>query len=119
MVKRDIRLMLLAAREKRIPLLIGSARGAGGGPHPHGGDEIIPGGARGVRAGRPSPPPIFAAIPLLHGFDPGLVWHMAKTIECGVSPIGRPRLAPDSVMARVRRRPFIIQPLDPGLRCPA
>ena len=41
MVKRDIRLMLLAAREKRIPLLIGSAGSAGGEPHLQWGHEII------------------------------------------------------------------------------
>ena len=32
-MKRDIRLMLVAARERRIPLIIGSCGGAGGEPH--------------------------------------------------------------------------------------
>ena len=32
-MKRDLRLMLLAARSERIPLIIGSCGGAGGEPH--------------------------------------------------------------------------------------
>ncbi|MEW2165646.1 acyclic terpene utilization AtuA family protein [Streptomyces sp. NPDC007084] len=38
-----------------------------------------------VLAGRASDTALFAALPQLRGADPGLTWHMAKTIECGAA----------------------------------
>lgn len=38
-----------------------------------------------VLAGRAGDTALFAAVPHLRGADPGLTWHMAKTIECGAA----------------------------------
>ena len=40
-------------------------------------------GAQVVIAGRANDPSMFAALPLMHGFDRGLGLHMAKILECG------------------------------------
>ena len=42
-------------------------------------------GAQVVLAGRASDTALYAAFPHLHGADPGLTWHAAKTIECGAA----------------------------------
>jgi len=38
-----------------------------------------------ILAGRASDTALFSAYPHLHGADPGLNWHAAKTIECGAA----------------------------------
>ncbi len=38
-----------------------------------------------ILAGRASDTALFAALPHLKGADPGLTWHMAKTVECGAA----------------------------------
>ncbi|MGP4009714.1 acyclic terpene utilization AtuA family protein [Streptomyces sp. 4N124] len=38
-----------------------------------------------ILAGRASDTALFAALPHMLGADPGLTWHMAKTIECGAA----------------------------------
>jgi hypothetical protein len=40
-------------------------------------------GANFVLAGRCSDSALFAAIPLMQGFPPGLAWHAGKVSECG------------------------------------
>src|SRR3954447_10363271 len=62
-VKRDLRLMLRAGRERRVPVVVGSAGGAG---------------AEVVLTGRAYDPAVFAAVPILAGFDPGVALHMGK-----------------------------------------
>jgi hypothetical protein len=73
-------------------------------------------GAQVVVAGRASDPAIFAALPLLEGFDPGIVWHAAKTLECGAAPVVK-RVAPDSLMAVIRTDSFEVFPLRDDYRC--
>ncbi|MFC9842761.1 acyclic terpene utilization AtuA family protein [Streptomyces sp. NPDC060223] len=38
-----------------------------------------------ILAGRASDTALFAALPHMRGADPGLTWHMAKTVECGAA----------------------------------
>ncbi|WP_446038960.1 acyclic terpene utilization AtuA family protein [Streptomyces sp. SID1121] len=47
--------------------------------------EALRDGCDVVLAGRASDTALFAAVPHLYGADPGLTWHMAKTIECGAA----------------------------------
>ncbi|HUD24398.1 MAG TPA: acyclic terpene utilization AtuA family protein [Burkholderiaceae bacterium] len=72
-------------------------------------------GAVVVLAGRASDPALFAAIPLMHGAPPGLVWHAAKTLECGAVCAVVP--AADGMFAVIRDDHFDIEPLDLAARC--
>src|SRR5258706_12913294 len=45
--------------------------------------QAIRHGADFVLAGRCSDSPLFAAIPVMRGFPPGLAWHAGKVSECG------------------------------------
>jgi len=47
-------------------------------------------GAEVILAGRASDTSLYAAVPHLMGADPGLTWHMGKTIECGAACAVRP-----------------------------
>jgi hypothetical protein len=182
-MKRDLRLMLLGAREAEIPLLIGTCGSAGGEPHlqivfgllqeiareeglrfrtalihaeqdkqvlkdklragkikpldpaPQFDEDTIEratrivgmmgaepyvaaleGGADVVLAGRSSDTAIFASIPTRLGFPEGLAWHAAKILECGAAAATH-RKQPDCIMATIGRDDFVIEPLDPELRC--
>ena len=182
-VERDLDLALCAAREKDIPLIIGSAGGSGARPHldafldvlraiatrrnlhfrlavipadvksetvldalrderiapcgPSGElteDKVIgcsqivaqmgvapiiralDGGADVVVAGRCCDTAIFAALPIMRGFDPGLALHLAKIAECGAlcaSPAG----ANDTLTGLLRRDHFVVEPANPARRC--
>lgn len=48
--------------------------------------EALTNGAQVILAGRSTDAAIFAAIPVAQGFPPGLCWHAAKIMECGVQP---------------------------------
>ena len=182
-VKRDLQIILLAARKVNIPLLIGSCGTAGGLPHveyfaqvvreiaqeqdltfrlatvaaepdreylvrKYEAGEVVPlhpapsvnsdvfrnttrivgmmgaepfvaaleQGADVILAGRSSDTSIFAAIPVHEGFPAGLCWHAAKILECGAAAATH-RKSPDSILGIIRRDHFIIEPLDPDLRC--
>ncbi|MFE2707842.1 DUF4387 domain-containing protein [Streptomyces mirabilis] len=47
--------------------------------------ELLRDGYDVILAGWASDTALFAALPHLNGADPGLTWHMAKTIECGAA----------------------------------
>lgn len=182
-IKRDLRLMLLAARKAGIPLLIGSAGTAGGAPHVAAvravveeiaGEEgmkfpmavigaeqdkgylkrrlregrikpldpapdfdegvidraerivgmmgaepflkALDNGAEVVIAGRASDCAIFAGIPVREGIPPGIAWHAAKILECGAASVEQ-RKSPDCLMATCGHDEFVVEPLDPDLRC--
>jgi hypothetical protein len=72
-------------------------------------------GADVVLAGRASDSALYAAIPLIHGADPGLSWHAAKTLECGAACAVVP--AADSMFAVIRENHFDVEPLDLNARC--
>ncbi|MDA8049015.1 MAG: acyclic terpene utilization AtuA family protein [Rhodospirillales bacterium] len=80
--------------------------------------EALKAGAQVVITGRSSDTSIFAALPLLKGFDPGVVWHMAKILECGAASVTH-RTAPDSMMAVLHRDSFEVFPLREDYRCSA
>ena len=179
-VKRDLRLMLRAGRERRVPVVVGTAGGAGAGPHlawtraiieeiaaeeglafrmavvgaevekatllraleagrlspmPHG-DPLTPedvracthvvaqmgvepfvnaleAGAEVVLAGRAYDPAVFAAVPILAGFDPGLALHMGKILECAAIAAA-PGSGSDCMLGTLRRDHFLVEPLSPG-----
>jgi len=69
-----------------------------------------------VLAGRASDTSIFACVPLRMGADRGLSWHAAKILECGAA-CAVTRKRPDGIFARIRDDHFIIEPLDPEMRC--
>ena len=81
--------------------------------------EALRSGARIVVAGRSSDTSIFAALPLLEGYAPAVVWHMAKILECGAAAVAV-RTAPDCMMAVLHEVSFDVFPLreDLGLEVP-
>jgi hypothetical protein len=180
---RDLRTMLRGARQLDVPLMIGSAGGAGGDrnlewmqdillevareeglhfrlatiaaeqskdavksmlrqgridpldPAPPIDEDVIDGcehivammgvepfqqaleaGADVVLAGRSSDTSIFAALPVARGMPAGLSWHAAKILECGAAAATH-RFTPDGMICELREDGFVIEPLNPGMRC--
>ena len=77
--------------------------------------QALSAGAEVVLAGRSSDTSIFAAMPLLQGYDPAVVWHMAKILECGAAAVAV-RTAPDSMMAVLHEDGFDVFPLRDDYR---
>ena len=73
-------------------------------------------GADLVLVGRCADAAIYAAIPLARGFDPGPVWNAAKIVECGAAAAEN-RSGQDSILCTLEDDGFILEPLDPELRC--
>ena len=67
-------------------------------------------GADVILAGRASDSALYAVVPERMGADRGLIWHAAKTIECGAACCVTP--AADGLMAYIRDDHFEIEPLD-------
>ena len=78
--------------------------------------RALEGGADVVLAGRASDTAIFASVPLMHGFSPGLAWHAAKILECGAAAVVN-RKSPDCMFVWLRRDHFLVAAPDPDLRC--
>ena len=78
--------------------------------------EALENGAEVVISGRSSDTSIFAAMPLMRGFDPGLVWHAAKVMECGAASVVL-RKYPDCMFATIGKESFTIEPPNPEYRC--
>ncbi len=78
--------------------------------------EALDAGADVVLAGRASDAALYAAIPLARGFDPGPVWNAAKIAECG-SAAAENRSGQDCLACTFDDEGFILEPLDPALRC--
>ena len=179
----DLRPLVKAALEARIPLIIGSAGGAGGNLHLMGIAALIRGiasqerlrfrmalieaeiepslvkeklgqgkvtplgpvpelspddvdrsvrivaqmgvepfvraleeGAQVVVAGRASDPGMFAALPILEGFDKGLSIHMGKILECGAIA-AEPGSGGDVILGTIKRDHFLVEPMNPDRRC--
>ena len=71
-----------------------------------------------VLAGRSCDVSIFSAIPLGLGFDPGVVMHAAKIVECGAY-CAEPAGASDGILAIIRSDHFILRALNPARRVTA
>lgn len=78
--------------------------------------EALQAGAQVIVAGRSSDTSIFSALPLLEGYSPAVVWHMAKILECGAAAVAV-RTAPDSMMAVLHADNFEVLPLREDYRC--
>lgn len=78
--------------------------------------EALEQGADVVLVGRCADAAIFAALPLAAGFDPGAVWNAAKIVECG-SAAAANRRGQDCLMCTLDEDGFVLEPLDPELRC--
>ncbi len=182
-VRRDLELALVAARERNVPLVIGSAGGSGAAPHvasfvevlreiagrrnlhfrlavihadiarqtvldalqrgavtPCGPAEpltpervtacahlvgqmgtgplirALEHGAEVVVAGRCCDTAIFAALPILRGFDPALALHLGKIAECGTL-CAQPGGANDVLMCELAADHFVVRPAHPEKRC--
>jgi hypothetical protein len=76
----------------------------------------LEGGADVVLAGRCSDSALYAVLPLMRGFDPGLAWHLGKTIECG-GAIVRPKTGQDCVIGTLREDHFEVEPAHPDKAC--
>jgi hypothetical protein len=182
-VKRDLRIILVAGVTRAIPIIIGSAGGAGARPHLEWAAEIIReiaseedlslrlamidseldketvksafGGARisscggspaltepdirnsehivaqlGIEpivralklganvilAGRAYDPSVFAAFPVMHGFDVGLSLHLGKILECAAIAC-TPGSGSDCMLGTLRTDSFELEPLNPQRKC--
>jgi len=74
-------------------------------------------GAQVVVAGRSCDTSIFAALPMMEGFDRGLNMHMAKVIECA-SLCARPS-SRDAIMGYLREDSVLFESQNPDLKCTA
>lgn len=182
-IRRDLELALVAARQHDIPLIIGSAGGAGAAPHlamfreilleiaarrdlhfrlavipadlsadqvvaasragrmspcgpapelteeaigqcshlvaQMGTDpfvEALGGDADVIVAGRSCDTAIFAALPIMQGYDPALSLHSAKIAECGTL-CAEPGGANDSLLVTLEPDGFTVRPVNPEKRC--
>jgi hypothetical protein len=68
-----------------------------------------------IIAGRACDTAIYAAMPILRGFDHGLAIHMAKIMECGAQ-CGLPLAPNDCLMGVIKRDHFLIKTLHPDRR---
>lgn len=73
-------------------------------------------GADVVLAGRACDAGLYAALPLMHGFDAGLAFHMAKIMECGAQ-CAIPLAPSDCLLGTIDEDGFELRPLDPSRVC--
>ena len=78
--------------------------------------EALENGADVVIAGRSSDTSIFAALPVMKGFNPATVWHAAKILECGAACVVM-RKYPDCMFATITDDGFVIEPPNPDYHC--
>jgi Acyclic terpene utilisation family protein AtuA len=78
--------------------------------------KALDAGADVVIAGRACDDAVFAALPILRGFDRGLSLHMGKILECaGISAV--PCDLAESMIGRLRKDHFIVRPGSEHLHC--
>ncbi|MGZ8212585.1 MAG: acyclic terpene utilization AtuA family protein [Burkholderiales bacterium] len=78
--------------------------------------KALDAGAEVIIAGRACDDVIFAALPMLKGFDVGLSLHCGKILECaGLSAV--PTDLAEPLLGRVRRDHFEVEPCHPDHRC--
>jgi hypothetical protein len=78
--------------------------------------KALANGAEVIIAGRSSDTSIFAAMPVMQGFNPATVWHAAKILECGAACVVF-RKYPDCMFATLTDDSFIVEPPNPEYRC--
>jgi hypothetical protein len=77
--------------------------------------QAISEGANFVLAGRSSDSALFAAIPLMQGFPPGLAWHAGKVSECGT--LVCETLGKGVIFTTINQDEITVRPYGAGLRC--
>src|SRR6201987_5100718 len=77
--------------------------------------QALSDGADFVLAGRCSDSALFAAIPLMLGFPPGLAWHAGKVSECGT--LVCETLGQGVIFTTISQDEISIRPYGDGLRC--
>jgi hypothetical protein len=77
--------------------------------------QALSDGADFVLAGRCSDSALFAAIPLMQGFAPGLAWHAGKVSECGTLVCDR--VGNGVIFTTISQDEITIRPYGAGLRC--
>ncbi|MBL8027404.1 MAG: acyclic terpene utilization AtuA family protein [Fibrobacteres bacterium] len=65
-----------------------------------------------VLCGRCYDPAVFAAMPVMLGYDPGLALHMGKILECAAIA-ATPGSGSDCALGVLKERSFILEPLNP------
>ena len=78
--------------------------------------EAIEGGAEIILAGRAYDPTVFAALPVLKGFDMALALHMGKILECAAIA-ANPGSGSDCLMGTIFTDSFILEALSPDREC--
>ncbi|MBU1239057.1 DUF1446 domain-containing protein, partial [Myxococcota bacterium] len=74
--------------------------------------EALKAGVDVVLAGRTYDPAVFAALPVLRGFDPGLALHLGKILECAAIA-ATPGSGADCALGILEEDSFILEPLNP------
>ncbi|EPR21262.1 hypothetical protein L905_07130 [Agrobacterium sp. TS43] len=69
-----------------------------------------------ILAGRAYDPTVFAAFPVMHGFDLGLSLHLGKILECAAIAC-TPGSGSDCMFGTLRRDHFELEPLNSRRRC--
>jgi hypothetical protein len=78
--------------------------------------KALDAGAEVVIAGRACDDAVFAALPIMKGFDRGLSLHMGKVLECaGISAV--PCDLAEPMIGRLRDDHFVVRPGSEHLRC--
>jgi hypothetical protein len=78
--------------------------------------KALENGAEVIIAGRACDDVVFAALPIMKGYDKGLALHMGKILECaGVSAV--PCDLAEPLIGRIRKDHFIVRPAHPDHRC--
>lgn len=78
--------------------------------------EALDAGADVVLGGRSIDEAPFAAIPLDHGHDPGVTYHVSKILECGAMA-SEPRNGSDCLVGTLHDDAFTVVPTNPDRRC--
>ena len=68
-----------------------------------------------ILCGRAYDPAVFAALPVIRGFDPGLALHMGKILECAAIA-AEPGSGADCVVGTLYENSFILESLNPARR---
>lgn len=73
-------------------------------------------GADVIVAGRSYDPAVFAALPIMKGYDPGLAIHMGKILECGAMAAD-PTAGFDSILGTIGDGYFDLEPMSNARVC--
>ena len=69
-----------------------------------------------IIAGRCSDAAIYAALPIMLGYNPAQAWHLGKIVECGAQVI-EPREGQDCIIGTLRDGYFEVEPGHPEKHC--